>query len=82
MEFFRTLLAGKIIFILGIISFVSALTLTTSCRWLPASRLFKKASQNKTFMRFYKLHSYVWWIFWPSVITHVIFVVIRLGIPF
>jgi cytochrome b561 len=82
MSIFRTVQASQIIFVLGIINLLTGLTLVSSCRWFPLARITSKIAKNQTYKSFFKYHSYIWWIFWTSVIIHVIFAVGQLGIPF
>lgn len=82
MSIFYSPLAAQIIFILGIINFIVAMLLLSTCRCIPMLKPFKGLMKNKTFQRYYKWHCYLWWVFFPSVIVHVIFAVGRLGMPF
>jgi hypothetical protein len=82
MSIFRTVIASQIIFTLGIVNLVSILAILFSCRVFPTSKILKPLTLNKPFQKFYKYHGYIWWIFWTSVIIHVIFAIGQLGIPF
>jgi hypothetical protein len=82
MNIFRSVLGSQIIFIFGIINLVTGLTLVFSCRWFPLAHLTSKIAKNKIYKSYFKYHNYVWWIFWTSVIIHVIFAIGQLGIPF
>ena len=82
MSIFRSVLGSQIIFVFGIINLVTGLTLVFSCRWFPLSKITAKIAKNKTYKSFFKYHNYIWWIFWFSVIIHVIFAIGQLGIPF
>jgi hypothetical protein len=31
---------------------------------------------------FFKLHCYLWWIFWPSVLVHAGVAIVFFGVPF
>ncbi len=74
MSFFLTVYASGIIMTLGVINFITAALILASCRAVPGlARLLK----NERYKRFYKIHGYLWWIFWPSVIIHVIMAVLR-----
>jgi len=82
MNIFRSLLGGQIIFVLGVVNFLMALAILTTCRCIPGSSIFKKFTRNRVYQKFFKVHCYLWWIFWPSVIAHVIFTIMRVGVPF
>jgi cytochrome b561 len=82
MNIFYSQTASQIIFVLGIINLVSGLALVFSCRWFPLANITGGIAKNKAYKSFFKYHNYIWWIFWPSVMIHVIFAVGRVGIPF
>jgi len=77
-----TLTATRVIFSLGIVNLVSGLLIFFSCRCLPGSRLGKRLVKFKWYQRFFKLHCYIWWVFWTSVVVHAIFAIIYIGWPF
>jgi hypothetical protein len=80
---FQTELTPKIIFILGIINLLSALLVLSTCRCIPGLKIFTgKLMQNAVYKQFYKYHCYIWWIFWTSVVVHVIFAIGLVGVPF
>jgi hypothetical protein len=76
------LVATRIIIILGIINLVTALLIFFSCRCLPGSKIGKNLMKHPLYQRFFKLHCYIWWVFWTSVVAHAIFVFVYLGFPF
>jgi len=80
MEFFYSALAAQIIFILGIINLLSGIVLLLTCRCIP--QIWRGVMQNSFFKSFYKIHCWVWWVFWISVVTHIVFSLGRTGIPF
>ena len=77
-----TLLATRIIFILGLVNSVTGLSIFFSCRCLPGSSIGKSLMKRPRFQKFYKFHCYLWWIFWPSVVIHATLVFVYLGWPF
>ena len=77
-----TLTATRVIFSLGMVNLVSGLLIFFSCRCLPGSRLGKRLVKFKWYQRFFKLHCYIWWVFWTSVVVHAVFAIIYIGWPF
>jgi hypothetical protein len=78
----NTLLAIRVLFILGIVNLVTGLLIFFSCRCLPGARLGKGLMKYKWYQRFFKLHCYIWWVFWTSVVVHAIFAIIYIGWPY
>ena len=76
------LIAMRILFILGIINLVAGLLIFFSCRCLPGSRIGKGLMKHPWYQKFFKLHCYIWWIFWVSVVVHAILAIIYIGWPF
>jgi hypothetical protein len=81
MDFFYSLAAGRLIFILGVLNIVCVLWLFMSCRCLPGSRLARNLMQHPRYKRFFSWHCYVWWVFLPSVVLHALLAVLRFGWP-
>jgi hypothetical protein len=77
-----TLVAMRVLFILGIVNLVTGLLIFFSCRCLPGSRLGKGLMKYKWYQQFFKHHCYIWWAFWTSVVVHAIFAMIYVGWPF
>jgi hypothetical protein len=76
------LTASRVIVSLGIINLVTGLLIFFSCRCFPGSRVGKLLMKQRWYQRFFKLHCYIWWIFWGSVVVHAIFAIIYFGWPF
>jgi hypothetical protein len=76
-----TLTAMRVLFSLGIVNLVSALLVSFTCRCAGGSWLGKYLMKYRWYQGFYKLHCYIWWIFWASVVVHAIFAIIYLGWP-
>jgi len=76
-----TLIATRIIFVLGIINLLTGLMIFFSCRCLPGSRLGKGLMKRPWYQRFFKLHCYIWWVFLASVFIHAIFALVYIGWP-
>jgi hypothetical protein len=77
-----TLLATRIIFVLGFVNAITGLLIFFSCRCLPGSSIGKSLMKRPWFQRFFKFHCWLWWIFWLSVVIHAILALIYLGWPF
>jgi hypothetical protein len=76
------LTATRILFVLGIINLVTGLLIFFSCRCLPGSKIGKGLMKHPWYQKFFKLHCYIWWIFWASVVIHAILAMIYIGWPF
>ena len=72
-------IAVRIIFFLGITNVVSGILIFFSCRCLPGSRFGKGLMNHRYYQRFFKLHCYIWWVFWISVMVHAVLAMIYLG---
>lgn len=77
-----TIVALRVLFILGIVNLVTGLLLFFSCRCLPGSRWGKGLMKHGWYQRFFKNHCYIWWVFWCSVVVHAILAMVYLGWPF
>jgi hypothetical protein len=82
MDFFQSVLAARLIFVLGIINLISGVLVLITCRCIPAFRITGKLMQNRFYSRIYKYHCPIWWVFWVSVIVHSVFAVALYGSPF
>ena len=79
---FQTVVAARLIFILGIINLVTAVLVLLTCRCVPGLRITGNLMQYATYRRFFKYHCYYWWVFWLSVVVHAIFAIGFMGLPF
>jgi hypothetical protein len=83
MDILQSSLALKIIFISAVLNVVLLIMLSLSCRCVPMlGRLGNKLMSYRPFQNFYKIHCYLWTIFWISVIVHMVFAIALIGIPF
>jgi hypothetical protein len=80
-EFFHSLTAGRIIFILGVVNIVTAILIAGSCRCVPGSKLLGKFTKFPAYQRFYGYHCHIWKIFWPSIIIHAFLALMFFGWP-
>ncbi len=78
---FNTLIATRVIIILGIANLVTGALIFLSCRCLHGSKLGSWLTKYQAYQRFYKYHCYMWRVFWPSVMIHAILVAVFLGWP-
>ncbi|OGN99049.1 MAG: hypothetical protein A2Y58_00445 [Chloroflexi bacterium RBG_13_51_52] len=76
------LVATRILFVLGIVNVITGLLIFFSYRCLPGSKLGKNLMKYRWYQKYFKLHCYIWWIFWLSVIVHAIFAIVYIGWPF
>jgi hypothetical protein len=81
MNIFDSLLATRLIVVLGIVNLVTGVLIFSSCRCLPGSKLGSKLMKHQAYQRFYKYHCYIWRVFWPSVMIHAILAIIFFGWP-
>jgi len=81
MSIFQSILAARLIFVLGIINLVTGVLVLLTCRCIPSWKLTSGLMKYKGYKRFYHYHCYIWWIFWVSVIVHAIFAVSFYGVP-
>ena len=82
MDIFHTIFAARLILILGFVNLVMGFLLLFSCRVVPAFSLTRNLMQHSWYKKFYRYHSYLWWIFWISVIVHVVFALNFMSWPF
>ena len=76
-----TLIAIRIIFILGIINLAAGALVFLSCRCLPGAPIGKMLMKYRWYQRYYKWHCYIWWVFWVSVAIHAVFGLVYIGWP-
>ncbi|MDD5311853.1 MAG: hypothetical protein PHO26_02305 [Dehalococcoidia bacterium] len=80
--FFHSVLAARIIFIFAIFNLILGVLVFMSCRCLPGFKFAQKLMQNKSYLKFYKFHCYIWLVFLISVTIHAVFAIGFTGIPF
>lgn len=81
MDIFNSLLAIRVIVILGIINLVTGALVFFSCRCLGGSKLGNRLMKYRSYQRFYKYHCYIWRVFWPSVMIHAVLAFVFFGWP-
>lgn len=79
--FFHSVIAARIIFAFSITNIVLGILVFLSCRCMPGFKFGHSLMQNKTYLKFYKFHVYLWLFFLISVLIHAIFAINFLGIP-
>lgn len=79
--FFHSLTAARIIFIFSITNVILLTLLFLSCRCLPGFKFAHGLMQNKSYLKFYKFHVYIWLLLFISVVIHAVFAIGFMGIP-
>ena len=83
MAIFQSVIAARIIFILGISNLLLGLLVLFTCRCIPGLKnIGPGLMQNPIYKSLFKYHCYLWWFFWTSVIVHAVFAIGLVGIPF
>lgn len=82
-EFFHSITAVRILFVLGIVNGILGILVFLSCRCIPMSAFVgRRLMKYSIYQRFYKIHCYIWPVLILSVITHSVFGIKFLGNPF
>lgn len=76
------LLQAKLAYILGITNLVGLALVFFSCRCLMGPRLAKMMLKIPGYQKFYLTHCFWWYLFFISVILHVVLAVSAYGNPF
>lgn len=76
------LLAAKITYIFGIINIIGLLLVFFTCRCLMGKRITEFLWRRQWYQRVYQTHGIWWWVFFISVVLHIIFALIAYGNPF
>jgi len=79
--FFHSLIAARIIFIFSITNVVLVTLVCLSCRCMPGFKFGHGLMQNKSYLKFYKFHVYLWLLLLISVFIHAVFAIGMLGFP-
>ena len=79
---FSGVIMTRIVFITAIINLISILMVLLSCRCINMWKLTSWVSKYPWYKRYFKWHCYLWYIFLPSVIIHMIFALKMFGFPF
>ena len=81
MDFFQSLTAARVIFVLGILNFVLIVLIFLSCRCVSGSRIGSRLMKQRSYKRFFAKHCYLWYILCPSVFIHAFFAIMFMGWP-
>lgn len=73
--FFHSGFASWVIFILAITNVILGIRVFLSCRCMPGYKFARGLMHNKSYLRFYKFHGYLWLIFLVSALTHAVFAI-------
>ena len=79
--FFHSLIAARIIFIFSVTNVILGILVFFTCRCMPGFKFAHGLMQNKTYLKFYKFHGYLWLSFLISVLIHAVFALGFLGFP-
>lgn len=82
MDIFQSIIASRLIFVLGIVNLVTGVLIVLTCRCMAGAKLTGGLMKYPAYQRFFSYHCYIWWIFWASVVIHAIFAIGLLGNPF
>jgi len=83
MDIFQSIVAVKLIFVLGIVNLVLGALVVATCRCVPMSAFVgRRLMRYPGYQRLYRLHCYLWPALWLSVAVHAIFAIGFLGNPF
>lgn len=72
----------RVVFITAIINIITILMILLSCRCINTWKVTSGLMKLPWFKRFFKWHCYVWYVFLPSVVIHIILAFLALGVPF
>ena len=72
----------KIVFVTAIINLLSVLLVLTTCRCMNMWKITSGLNKQAWFKRYFRWHCYLWYIFLPSLLIHVVFAFSLVGIPF
>lgn len=76
------LLQAKLVYVLGITNLLGLLLVFFSCRCLMGPRFAKVMLKIPGYQKFYQTHCLWWYVFFTSVILHVILAMSVYGNPF
>ncbi len=86
MALFQSIVAVKVLFVLGIVNAVLVVLIFFTCRCTPGARLVTWVSGGLMKYRFYRriygYHCYLWPALWISVASHIVFAFGAIGSPF
>jgi hypothetical protein len=82
MNMFHSVVAARLILILGFVNLLVGFLLLFTCRIVPAFKLTRNLMHYSFYKNIYRYHVYLWWIFWISVVIHAIYAIYFMGWPF
>jgi len=80
LQFFNSTFGFKLMYLFGIINFICALFLFSTCRCIKSPKYYW-LTKYKIFSKLYPYHCYVWKIFIISIILHTILAIIIFDNP-
>ena len=82
MDFIHTVAVSRTIFILAIANLTTGALIFLSCRCIPGLAWGVRLMRYNWFKSFYRVHCYIWWVFWISVVAHAVLAIMFMGFPF
>ncbi len=86
MSLFESIVALRVLFILGMLNGVLVLLIFLTCRCTPGARLIIRLSgglmKYPFYRRIYGYHCYLWPALWASIAVHTVFAIGAIGFPF
>jgi hypothetical protein len=73
--FFHSATALNIILVFAISNITLGILVFFTCRCTPGFKFARGLMQNKTYLKFYKFHVYLWLLFLASVMIHAFFAI-------
>jgi hypothetical protein len=73
--FFHSATAMTIILAFSITNIVLGILVFFTCRCMPGFQFSRGLMHNKTYLKFYKYHCYLWLFFLVSVMIHAVFAI-------
>ena len=81
MDIFESVVAPRLVLILGVVNIVSGLAIFFTYCCIPGMNIGARLMKYAAYRRFYQFHCYIWWLFWGSVMVHAIFAIGFYGVP-
>jgi hypothetical protein len=72
----------RIVFITAMVNIVFLLLILFTCRCMNMWKITSPLNKFSWFKQVFKWHCYLWYIFLPSLIIHIVFAIWVLGVPF
>ncbi len=77
-----TVVAIRVLVVLGIVNAVLLLVMLLSCRCFIGAQPLAKITRSSAYKKFARYHCWIWWPLWASVATHAVLAIRYIGWPF